>query len=267
MREPAPAQTTELIQFEFPLNERVRTWLRLEDLFDKALFFVRAQDSRSHHAAMLAIFELVDVMARSELRSELLQELERQKTSLDALRGNPSVELERLEEILLQLGEVLADLHALSGKPGQHVRDNDWLGSIKNRTGIPGGACSFDLPSYHAWLNAPAGQREADLMAWLAPLLPYRKAVVIVLRLLRESGSLSQHVAGQGLYQLMLGGRIVHLVRIGLDPGLNCAPEVSANKYAVNVRFIVVDKQQKPRTCERDIPFQLTFCSLGGCCL
>jgi len=256
-----------LIQFEFPLNERVRTWLRLEDLFDKALFFVRAPDSRSHHAALLAIFELVDVMARSELRSELLQELERQKAGLEALRGNPSVDIERLDEVLMQLGEVLADLHVLTGKPGQHVRDNDWLGGIKNRTGIPGGACSFDLPSYHAWLSLPAMQREADLMGWLSPLLAYRKAVGIVLRLLRESGAVSQHVAAQGGYQLMLGGRVVHLVRVGLDQALDCAPEVSANKYAVNIRFTVVDKLQKPRTCERDVPFQLTFCSLGGCCI
>lgn len=256
-----------MIHFEFPLNERVRTWLRLEDLFDKALFFVRANDSRSHHSALLAIFELVDVMARSELRSELLQELERQKASLDALRGNPSVDIERLDEVLAQVGEVLADLHVLSGKPGQHVRDNDWLGGIKNRTSIPGGTCSFDLPSYHAWLSQNSGLRETDLMTWLGPLLPYRKAVGIVLRLLRESGSVSQHVAAQGVFQLMLGGRVVHLVRVGLDPALDCAPEVSANKYAVNIRFTVVDKLQKPRTCEQDIPFQLVFCSLGGCCI
>jgi cell division protein ZapD len=256
-----------LIQFEFPLNERVRTWLRLEDLFDKALFFIRAGDSRSHHAALLAVFELVDVMARSELRSELLQELERQKAALEGLRGNLSVDGERLEGVLAQIGSALADLHLLSGKPGQHLRENDWLAGIKNRTGIPGGTCSFDLPSYHAWLNHPSPQRESDLMNWLGPLLPYRKSVGIVLRLLRESGNVSQHTAVQGLYQLMLGGRIVHLVRIGLDESLICAPEVSANKYAINIRFTAVDKVQKPRTCEEDLPFQLTFCSLGNCCV
>lgn len=256
-----------MIQFEFPLNERVRTWLRIEDLFDKALFFVRAGDARSHHAALLAIFELGEVMARSELRSELLQELERQKSALEAYQGNPAVDGERLEGVLAHLGGALADLHALSGKPGQHLRENDWLAGIKNRTGIPGGTCSFDLPSYHAWLNLPGAQREADLMNWLGPLLHYRNAVGNVLRLLRESGNVSQHVAAQGMYQLMLGGRVAHLVRIGLDEGLNCAPEVSANKYAVNIRFTVVDKLQKPRTCEQDIRFQLTFCSLGSCCI
>jgi cell division protein ZapD len=256
-----------LIEFEFPLNERVRTWLRIEDLFDKALFFVRASDSRSHHAALLAIFELVDVMGRSELRSELLQELERQKSALDALRGNPSVHAESLETILDQIGVVLADLHILSGKPGQYMRENDWLAGIKSRTGIPGGTCSFDLPSYHAWLNQSSEERESDLMNWITPLLHYRNAVAIVLKLLRESGSVSQHAASQGVYQLMLGGRVVHLVRIGIEDRLHLAPEVSANKYAVNIRFTVLDKLQKPRTCEEDVAFRLTFCSLAGCCL
>lgn len=253
-----------MIQFEFPLNERVRTWLRLEDLFDKALFFIRAADPRSHHAALLAIFELVDVMARSELKSELLQELERQKAGLEVLRGNPSVDGGRLEDVLTRIATSLAELHAQGVKPGQHVRENDWLCGIKNRTGIPGGTCSFDLPSYHAWLSSGESQRVSDLMAWLSPVLPYQYAVAIVLRLLRDSGYASQHVAVQGIYQHMLAGRAVQLVRIGLQGVHRCAPEVSANKYAVNIRFTVVDKVQKPRTCEEDLAFQLTFCSLSG---
>ena len=86
--------------YEFPLNERIRTWLRLEDLFGKALFFIREEDPRSHHAALLSIFEIVDVTARSELKSELIQELERQKSSLEALRSNPAVDSTRLGEVV-----------------------------------------------------------------------------------------------------------------------------------------------------------------------
>jgi len=256
-----------LIQFEFPLNERVRTWLRIEDLFDKALFFVRASDQRAHHAALLAIFELVDVMARSELRSELMQELERQKQSLEGYLGNHSVDAGKLAEVLEKLEAALGNLRGHSGKPGQHVRENDWLTGIKNRTAIPGGACSFDLPGYHAWLSLPAAQREEDLMGWLGPLMSYRRAVGLVLHLLREGGYSSELVAEQGVHQQLLAGRVVQLVRIETEAGLNCAPEVSANKYAVNIRFTLVDKQQKPRTCNQAVPFRLTFCSLTGCCV
>lgn len=255
-----------MIVYEYPLNERIRTWLRLEDLFGKTAFFVRAGDPRSHHAALLAIFELVDVMGRPELRSELIQELERQKVSLEPLRGNPAVDIDRLDQLMARIAATLAELHGQSGKLGQHIRDNDWLTGVKSRTGIPGGACGFDLPGYHYWLNQPAPQREADLATWLAPMLSIRKGVDLILELLRESGSMGRYVASGGVFQLMLGGRVIQLLRVGLDAQSQCVPEVSANKYAVNLRFVTVEKQQKSRTYEQDVPFDMVFCSLiGGC--
>ncbi len=251
-----------MIVYEYPLHERIRTWLRLEDLFDKALFFIRSEDPQSHHAALLGVFELVDVTARAEMKSELIQELERQKGALDDMRSNPAVDVDRLGQVLAHIDGSLSELYAMSGKIGQHVRDNEWLLGIKGRSTIPGGVCSFDLPSYHYWLHSPSEQRAADLMEWLRPLLPLRKAVDIVLNLLRESGNASRHLASQGLFQLMQGGRSAHLIRITLSDDAPCAPEVSANKYAVNVRFITLDKNQRPRTCERDVLFDLIFCSL-----
>lgn len=246
--------------FEFPLNERIRTWLRLEELFGKVLFFIQGQDARMHHAGLLAIFEIVDVTARSELKNELIQELERQKAGLEALRRNPAVNIKRLDEVLRAIDEALAGLLAMVGKMGQHVRDNEWLGSIKGRAGIPGGTCSFDLPVYNYWLNQPAENRKEDLSAWLMPMLPIRHGVEVVLRILRDGGHVSRHTAVQGLFQLMLAGRSAHLLRIAVET--SCAPEVSANKYAVNVRFLVPDTMQKPRLCDRDVDFDLTFCNL-----
>jgi cell division protein ZapD len=41
----------------------------------------------------------------------------------------------------------------MAGKTGQYLRENEWLMNIRSRAAIPGGACEFDLPSYHHWLN------------------------------------------------------------------------------------------------------------------
>jgi cell division protein ZapD len=86
--------------------------------------------------------------------------------------------------------------------------------------------------------------------------------VEVVLTLLREGGTVSRQVAKSGIFQLMLGGRNAHMLRVGVDASLPCAPEASANKYAVNLRFTLVDKNQKPRLCDQEVPFELTFCSL-----
>lgn len=246
--------------YEFPLNERIRTWLRLEDIFSKTLFFIGADDPRAHHAALLAIFELVDISTRSEMKNELIQELDRQKSSLESLRQNPAVSQERLDEFLVQITQALADLHLMSGKIGQHVRDNEWLAGIKGRAGIPGGTCSFDLPVYRFWLNQAGASRMQDLMIWLSPMLPIKQAVDIVLRLLRESAQSSTYMAEQGLFQLMLNGRTAHMLRVVMSSP--CAPEVSANKYAVNIRFLVPDTLLKPRLCDQNFSFDLAFCNL-----
>ena len=45
-----------MITYEYPFNERIRTLLRLEDLFERAHFFLARQDALDHHAALLTLF-------------------------------------------------------------------------------------------------------------------------------------------------------------------------------------------------------------------
>ena len=73
------------ILYEYPFNERVRTLLRLEDLFDKLRWFCGQEHPYCHHTALLTLFEIMEVAGRADIKSELMQELERQKQSLNAL--------------------------------------------------------------------------------------------------------------------------------------------------------------------------------------
>ena len=138
-----------MIRYEHPLNERVRTLMRLEDLFARASYFAAQDAAQDHHASLLALFEITDVAARADLKTDLLQELERQKQMLTPLRQNPQIEQQMLEELLAHIDAVNAQLLGQAGKVGAHLRDNEWLMAIKQRTAIPGGVCEFDLPAYH----------------------------------------------------------------------------------------------------------------------
>ena len=251
-----------MIIYDYPLNERVRTLLRLEDMYAKVLHFSAQSHQLEHHAALLTLFEILEVACRADLKSDLLQELERQKQTLEALRNNPAISLDALNEVLHDIDNVAGRLHALPGKVGQHLRENEWLMSIKQRTSIPGGVCEFDLPSYHYWLNQDEDQRRQELLAWLEPMLPIRDGLRIVLRMLRDSGKSSRHTAHQGAFQQMLSGRVAQMLRITLSRDLPCFPEISANKYAINIRFTTLGGPQKPRVCETDVEFDLTLCNL-----
>jgi cell division protein ZapD len=63
-----------VITYEYPLNERIRTLMRLENLFGRANhFLVNEEDSRDHHAALLTLFEILEVASRADLKSDLLR--------------------------------------------------------------------------------------------------------------------------------------------------------------------------------------------------
>ena len=247
--------------YEYPFNERIRTLLRLEDLFEKFQFFVAQDHPLQHHVALSTIYEMLEVAGRADLKSDLLQELERQKQTLVSFKSNPNVEAGRLNAVLAEVEGISAALQAMQGKTGQHIRDNEWLMSIRGRTIIPGGACEFDLPSYHAWQQMPSEQRRADILGWFAPLEPLFAAIGMVLRLLRESGRATRIVAIDGSYQQMLQGRTYQMLRVVIDESLGAIPEISANKYVLWIRFTSQGGDLKPKAIESDVPFELTLCN------
>ena len=250
-----------MIVYEYPFNERIRTLLRLEDLYEKYRFFVAQDHPLQHHVALATIYEMLEVAGRADLKSDLLQELERQKQTLIGFKSNPNVESSRLNEILADIEHTSASLIGMQGKTGQHIRDNEWLMSIRGRTIIPGGACEFDLPSYHAWQQQSTEQRRADISTWFAPLEPLFSAISIILRLLRESGRATHIVAIAGSYQQMLQGKVYQMLRLSIDESLGAIPEISANKYMLWVRFTSQGENLKPRALEDDVPFELTLCN------
>jgi cell division protein ZapD len=251
-----------VITYEYPLNERIRTLLRLEDLYGRVTFFLEKDSSHAHHACLTGMFEIVDVASRADLKSDLLQELERQRTFLEALRNNPAISEAKLNGVLAEIESAFANLHAVPGKTGQSLRENEWLMAIKQRSGIPGGTSEFDLPSYHHWMHHKPQRRREDLAAWLKPMLPIHAALSIVLRVLRESGRTVSLMAFRGMYQQTPADKPAQLLRLTLAVELPCVPEISANKYALNVRFLLPEGVQKTRVYEQDVPFELAFCNL-----
>ena len=256
-----PHSTCTVISYDFPLNERMRTLLRLEDLYAKLLCLIERSSAIDHHAALGVLFEILEVASRSDLKSELLQELERQKRQLSALHNNPEISESALDAILDEIECASSGMLNMNGKIGQYLRENEWLMGIKQRACIPGGTCEFDLPSYHHWLHQDATLRRDYLINYLTPMLPIRNGLAIILKLLRESGKTYHYTAHQGSFQQMQYGRVAQMLRVSLDKALPCVPEISANKYMLNIRFIAADYVAKSALYDQDVAFNLTFCS------
>jgi cell division protein ZapD len=143
-----------VILYEYPFNERLRTYLRLEQLFRRLGELIPRQHPLDHHFALVTIFEIMDVAARADLKSDVLKDIEKHKHQLDSYRGNPSISEAALDAVVAQLDHCFTALNQQTGKSGHALTENDWLMSIRSRMGIPGGTCGFDLPAYYAWQHA-----------------------------------------------------------------------------------------------------------------
>ena len=251
-----------MILYEYPFNERIRTYLRLEHLFRRLAELVARDHALDHHFALSTIFEVMDVGARADLKSDLLKDIEKQKQVLNAFRGNPVISERALDAIVAQLDHCFSGLASVPGKAGNALTENDWLMSIRSRVGIPGGTCEFDLPAYFAWQHQPSQTRRADLHRWSSTLAPLADSVVLLLKLLREAGTPQKVMAAGGqLQQNLPQGRTFQLLRLSLDPALALIPEISGNRLLVSIRFMRQAADDRLHATTEDCAFELTLCS------
>ena len=251
-----------MILYEYPFNEGIRTMLRLEHLFDRLGQLIARDTPVDHHYALATLFEVLDVSSRADLKSDLLMELDRHKQQFASFRGNPSISEAALDEVTAKIDHAFNGLNQVQGKAGAALSTNEWLTSIRSRINIPGGTCEFDLPAYYAWQKLEPQRRRADLMQWVATLMPLAEALQVLLGLLRDSGVPHKVVAPGGLYQQSLAqGRVYQLMRVRLNEPEDIVPEISGHRLMVSVRLMRQDSEGRLKPSQTDANFELTLCS------
>lgn len=250
------------ILFEHPLNERIRTLLRLEFLFAQGRFGLEGDSEWHSRTAIHALVDLVSLLSRGDLRSEIQKELERLTTTLERLQERPGVDGRRLEPVLQDCRSVSERLReAPPGIPG-FVKDNEFLGAIIQRSGILGGTCAFDLPGYHLWLQAPPAERRTHLERWFSGFQILGEGTRLILRLLRDSADPVTERAPGGGYQGTLDRATPYqMLRVSLPRGAICFPEISGSKHFCTIRFLEQPEAgERPRQVETDVEFILERC-------
>lgn len=251
-----------MLLYEYPFNERIRTYLRLQELLDRLGALMARQDAIDHHFALITLFELMEVASRSELKSDVLKDLERLKQQYNSYRGNPAISEHALDAVVARLDAHFEQLNTQSGRLGHELMGNEFLTALRSRTVIPGGTCEFDLPAYHAWKHQPASARQVDLVRWTQAYGPLAQAVGLVMEMLRESGMTQKVMATQGqLQQNLPQGRAFQLLRLRIDPSLGLYPEISCNRLLVVIRLMQQHPDGGQSASQQDVPFEMTLCA------
>lgn len=233
----------------------MRTWLRIEFLIQQLTVNLPIVD----HAGALHFFrnvsELLDVFERGEVRTELLKELDRQQRKLQTWIGVPGVDQSRIEALIQQLkaaGSVLTSAPRI----GQFLREDRLIALVRQRLSIPGGCCSFDLPTLHIWLHLPQAQRDSQVETWIASLNPLTQALTMVLDLIRQSAPFRKQTSLNGFYQD--NGGDADLLRLNLSLDSQLYPQISGHKSRFAIRFMPLDSENG-QVPER-LDFELACC-------
>ncbi len=251
------------IFYEQPLNERIRAFLRLEHLFSQVTHFQGGHGRWDSHATVTALIEMLTILDRTDIRSEILKELDRHISGLSRLLDAPNVEHDHLAHTLQALRTQQQQIQLLSARLAPAIKDNDLLNCVRQRTVITGGTCGFDIPSYHYWLNQPISTKTECLSRWVSAIQPLINGISVLLTLIRNSAFFETETAEQGFFQRSLDTQNpCQLLRIALPLNVDIYPEVSGNKHRVNVRFLTYTESGRPKQIEHPFQFEMSCCAI-----
>lgn len=251
------------VVFEQPLNERMRTFLRLDFLYNQALYHNQARSQWGSRAAVDSLLDILAITSRGDTRADVLKELERQLALLNDFQSKPGVDTARLRTVISNLLRLRADLLGTGSAYLAPLKDSEFLSAIRHRSAIPGGTCEFDLPDFCFWLSQPAELRIETFASWLAMLRPLCDAIAELLWLTRQNGRARREIARGGIYHVTFDRETpVQLLRIAVPSDLGLYPEISGSHYRSSVRFVTwLGPTERAKQAEGDIAFELTCCT------
>jgi cell division protein ZapD len=259
----SPTEVNPTTDYEQPLNERMRTFLRLEFLYQQLSFHQQRPDAWSTRAAVGSLLEILAITARGDIRSEVLKELERHMAVIHDYQTRPGADAERVRAVVANLAKLRTDLNAAGMLFMQRLRDSEFLNATKHRSAIPGGTCEFDLPDYAHWLTQPHEARADALNEWVANVQPLCAAVVELLWLTRQNARPRREIAQGAVINLTFDKQnACQLLRITLPTDSPLFPEISGSHHRCTIRFLKwAGVTTRPAQADHDVPFLLTTCS------
>ncbi|MBK4765357.1 MAG: cell division protein ZapD [Pantoea sp. Brub] len=244
------------VLFEYPLHERMRTWLRIEFIINQIFNSFPLKKTINSLIFFRLIDELLDILERNDIKNQLLKELERQKQKLHLWSNLSGVDVNLITLLCKELKDKANQL-INSSKLGQQLREDHLIGLVRQRINIPGGYCSFDLPILHVWLHSSLEIRNNQITNWIKHLCPLYTSLKFILNLIRKTGTFHKQTTSNGFYQNNAEGS--DLLRIQLELNNDIYPQISGHKNRFSIRFVSLN-HKKNGTTPLKLEFQLACC-------
>ena len=244
--------------YEEPAQEKIRKFIRIESLFKKILYFKNKDDRRENYIAVLSLCELHEILVRSDIKSELIREIETHNSYFQKLKDVPQADSNRLNSIL-EKQEMLLKLIFSAKSNYLDYLDQDILFKTMAKNSIN----EVQPSSIEFWLSRDVMLRETQIDLWLEPILFVKKSINFILEVVRKSGQFDDKLATKGFFIEKLDPKKnILLVRITLTSDLYYFPQISLGKQRLNIMFMTKDDKNIFIPFQEDVSFILTICSL-----
>jgi cell division protein ZapD len=245
------------ILYEHPLNERVRNYLKLEQLFAQASDCLQYNIITSHSVFFNAFFAILDTLERNDIRGDLIKDLEKLEQNLVIWSQIPDVDSIALEDNLKRTVGLSSKIKVANPEWLQ-LKADKFLMSLKQRFAIQGGSSRFDLPQLQFWLNQARPEVEKQCRFWLSLLTQIDQALSLILKFVRQRAEFEEIETESGFYQDNGEGLI--LLRIKVPDNLPYYPTVSGNRFRYSIRFMMPCNETGRKYAKQAMTFQLAQC-------
>jgi cell division protein ZapD len=229
-----------MIRYEFPLNEKTRKFLRLEEIFLKADMYLSSRMKSTGYDLFEILFNLMASASRSDLKVELIQEVEKQRVKADKLRR--TIKNITLESDLKKLRKMLENSTI---KSGFYFGSDKFLQEIKARSDSPFGILSTDFPEMQFWLQTQTPEsKRLFFKDKFDTFIPIKKTIIYLNNMLRKSAVLELRQTNENRYEVKLNSSLKNdMVMVEMPNSPILIPALSSNKYAININFSSMKKQ------------------------
>jgi cell division protein ZapD len=246
-----------MIKYEFPLNERIRKFLRIEEIFKKMDSQMTIKGDFVDHSCFNTFFELMATASRADLKVELIQEIEKQRSKMKT-----KSKTKKNIVIIKDLDITRKKLEKSKIITGFNFGGDKFLTELKTRASSPFGIVSTDFPEFQYWLQkTTVKERRIYFHSQIKDFTAIKSAISNLMRLLRGNIHTKSMSTKSGSLQYKLDPLLKNdLVAISVGESLRFYPNISSNKYAVNVHFSLKGESSYP-SIAKSVKFKLGIAS------
>ena len=250
------------LTLEQPLNESLRLFLHLEQLFDAFKKHVELKTRSSIFEAINYLIKILFTIERPDLKTKLTHSLSQITTSLAQLQSFPQVNSTKLTKLLQELDYSIRYLLSCPGKIGDSLKENEILNLIKIHAVHTNGIFKDKVPILDLWLNQPVEKTTSQINSWASELILINKVISQILSITRMSSSFQTIEFSNGFFQQSLPlSPSCDLVRLKINCENQIFPEFSVGKHRLAIKLMqITEFHLKPQPCNLNLKATISLC-------